>query len=802
MTNARRPRASFMEHVMRRRFLVGVTALVGLSLGVFGEVGSAHAQAGPLCTPFAEGAAGQEGWGACPGAPNIVVTTTNVGSIGGPTDYHLHLRDTSGASAACSTDQKYTGNWIEKMGGCGEFCFDFKVFKSGTPPGAITPSFSIYSGTKRFVFAANFTVTSSDPWRQKICAPVRLLQPGEPLLSGSSGAWQAVAPTTPADWNNFIQNVTSISFPIDWTSDPSEEAGYDNLCMTPGPCPPPPPPEIKGCLEDMKVAVKCNPDGTYTVTLNGGSFSGNDITLTSQTAGVTVAPPQQPWSATTTWTISGATPGQTVVLTANATKVGGGTEPGTDQCCAGEIRIVMPECKPPVDVKVEKEDTPAGGGGHWFNLWITNVGAPISFPAGGITITEKIPTGMTVTGVTGTGWSCLPPTIVGPGAMLCTFNLAGSLGTSAQLSNSLVVHYTTTGPGPFKNCATVAIGSSVGVDGNPTNDTACVTVTPNDGKIDLGIEKTGGTSPVAQVNAYAFHLKVTNVGTPFNGTNNIVVTDIVPTGMTFTGATGPNWTCNAPPSLSAGQTLSCTYTGTGAASTGQSLGTIDIAAIANGPPPYPPFTNCAVVGLTTGSGLHDTNSTNDKACVTVTKPPLACPPPMVPGPIPGQCICPQPMHLVNGKCIGTPPPPPPTCTPPKVPGPVPGICICPQGKVDKGGKCVSLIECRSPLISNAAGTDCVCRPGLVRKGRTCVEQIVCNPPAKLNRRGACECPTDMVAKGKGCVERERRPPQVFPGDIIRNIPGDGRDNDKPRGGRDTDNPRGGGQGSPDFPGRR
>ncbi|MDO8945177.1 MAG: hypothetical protein Q7U75_18495, partial [Desulfobacterales bacterium] len=104
--------------------------------------------------------------------------------------------------------------------------------------------------------------TSSDPWRQKICAPVRLLQPGEPLLSGSSGAWQAVAPTTPADWNNFIQNVTSISFPIDWTSDPSEEAGYDNLCMTPGPCPPPPPPEIKGCLEDMKVAVKCNPDGT------------------------------------------------------------------------------------------------------------------------------------------------------------------------------------------------------------------------------------------------------------------------------------------------------------------------------------------------------------------------------------------------------------------------------------------------------------------------------------------------------------------------------------------------------------
>jgi hypothetical protein len=83
---------------------------------------------------------------------------------------------------------------------------------------------------------------------------------------------------------------------------------------------------------------------------------------------------------------------------------------------------------------------------------------------------------------------------------------------------------------------------------------------------------------------------------------------------------------------------------------------------------------------------------------------------------------------------------------------------------------------------------------------------VCKPPATLNRRGACECPTDMVTKGNSCVERERKPPQISPGDIIRNIPGGGlynprggRDTDNPRGGRDTDSPRGGGQGST-FPG--
>src|SRR5665647_2016857 len=99
----------------------------------------------------------------------------------------------------------------------------------------------------------------------------------------------------------------------------------------------------------------------------------------------------------------------------------------------------------PIDLKIDKENTPGGGGGHWFNVWVTNAGAPITFLAGGITITENIPAGMNVTGVTGTGWSCVPPAMVGPGTMHCTYNLAGSLATNASLSSTMVVHYTTTG---------------------------------------------------------------------------------------------------------------------------------------------------------------------------------------------------------------------------------------------------------------------------------------------------------------------------------------------------------------------
>lgn len=675
-------------------------------------------------------------------------------------------------------------------------------------------------------------------------------------------------------------------------------------------------PELTGCLKDLKVGVKCNPDGTFTVTLSGAGFPGNDITLTSETPGVTVVPPQQPWAATTTWTLVGATPGQVVKLSANATELGHGNVPGTDLCCSGEITVVMPECpKPPIDVKVDKENTPAGGQGNGFNVWVTNVGAPITFGPGELTVKDVIPPGLTITTQSSTKWTCLPVPATGPATITCTYNLAGSLGTGAPLLDSIVFGgFLTITDQPLKNCAIVSVAAKVGVDTNPSNDEACVTVkkpevgslvvkktveyhgpialptlsfpvtvtcggttttgnvtvstpltvnnipvpntcTVTEGtpptpppnvcpagtvptwlpptytpasvpitsgststitvhnelrcekiivadKIDLAIEKTGGTSPVPQVNGYAFHLKVTNVGQAFNGNHAITVKDVVPAGMKFDAATGlPDWTCNAPPAIPAGGTLTCTYVGTGPTTPGQVFSTININATALGSSPFPPFTNCATVGPTPTSGPVDANPGDNQACVTVVKPTVGCPAPLVPGPIPGVCICPQGMVLQNGKCV-----PQSSCTPPLVMNAA-GVCACPPGTVQRGRQCVPQIVCRPPLIPNAAGTTCVCPPGTVLKGRECVKPPpppVCKPPARLNSRGACECPTDMVATRDGCIPRAR--PVITPGDINRIFPGSGgRDNPPdPRGGG-SDNPAGprGGSGSqPDLPGRR
>ncbi len=137
--------------------------------------------------------------------------------------------------------------------------------------------------------------------------------------------------------------------------------------------------------------------------------------------------------------------------------------------------------------------------------------------------------------------------------------------------------------------------------------------------VDLAIKKTGATTPAPNVGAYVFNMAVTNIGAPFNGTNAVTVTDIVPAGMTFNSATSPDWACATLPAI-AGSTMTCTYTDAGPVSAGQVLSPIVISATAAGQAPFPPFTNCAEVGTLATSPFADTNPANNKSCVTVTKP--------------------------------------------------------------------------------------------------------------------------------------------------------------------------------------
>ncbi|MGD0636219.1 MAG: DUF5979 domain-containing protein [Beijerinckiaceae bacterium] len=181
---------------------------------------------------------------------------------------------------------------------------------------------------------------------------------------------------------------------------------------------------------------------------------------------------------------------------------------------------------------------------------------------------------------------------------------------------------------------------------------------------------------------------------------------------------------------------------------------------------------------------------NTLTCVPIDKvctPPLVlnaagecvCPPPMLPGAVPGQCICPQGSQMVGGKCV----PIDKTCLPPLVMNAA-GECVSvvrsckPPLVMNAAGECVRKpIACPANMSPNASGRACVCEPGLVRYKGTCREHAphkqrakatprhqhpVCEPPARLNRRGVC------VQSQQGPVQ-----PWVTPGGIPRGIPGGG-----------------------------
>ncbi len=675
MKTRRNPALPARPAAARRSLGAGLALAATLTFVVLASMGSAVAQTGGFCSRFDSGT---DGFGPCPTHPNITVGISTSGGIS-PSDPYLRLTDLSGASAACSSDRKYAGNWIEKVGGCGQFCFDFKIFHAGYPPAPITPQISIYGPgmTPRATFVANFTVTPDDPWRQKICVPIKTIQPGEALPSSASGGWSMSGSTGyDAAWNTLITNVATVQLPIDFTKQPSEIAGYDNICISEGGCGDKPKDEVTGCLKDTRVAVKCNPDGSYTVTLdmtNVTGISASSVTLSPQTAGITVSPPQQPWAATTTWTITGAKPGQTVAFTADATQAGGGKEPGADLCCSGEIKITMPECpqpQTPLDVKLDKEIADQADSLVTFRLNVANAGP--AFSNGAFTITDTIPAGMNVTGISGP-WSCTPATLSGPGTLTCTYNVSGAIATGFTLP-SILVNVRVTGPGPWQNCATVAVSTPSGADGNPANDTSCVPVqrqTKQVGELIVKKEvRSNGPLPVPAGLTFPVTVTCGSWSQTFNLIDNVPQsTGNVPLNTDCTVAeTPPPPPAICPPKTT--PTWATTHT------------------------PSNPF---QLSGITTTVTVTNTLECRPEAAPLVT---VAC----------------DPRTTVKRGNVCA-------CRHPSMARASASACACREGTNFVPGRgCVRRAECRAPAKPNRTGTACVCPQGMQLRGNTCVER--------------------------------------------------------------------------------
>lgn len=202
-----------------------------------------------ICESFADN---NSAWGPCTNAPNI---TSNVVPTGGPdNDSYLQVTDRSGNSALCSgvrnqggSNSPYVGDWTKLSGTCQQFCFDVRLIRGGAGITTFQPYIGISSGAERFVFRSNKIISTDNgntPGWHRICPIIKTINNGDNLPSNSDGQWQSYDASTNnwvnshhSQWNAAITNVENLDLPGDFTSEPSEIIGYDNLCL--GDCPDP-----------------------------------------------------------------------------------------------------------------------------------------------------------------------------------------------------------------------------------------------------------------------------------------------------------------------------------------------------------------------------------------------------------------------------------------------------------------------------------------------------------------------------------------------------------------------------------
>ncbi len=632
-----------MKNIFKKAVL-GFSLLLAVAMGAKAQAESICNKFDPLPSPLSSQ------WIPCPTAPNVAVSTSNVDSIGGATDYYLKTVDESNASAVCTAPTNpMLGDW-SKFGKCSEFCFDAQAFDNYDST-LRTMQINIFSGTKYFSFVFNkpADLMSADHKWHHFCVPIHTIAGSDPLPSTGQGIWAPGAGTVAGDWNSVLSNVTQIALPVDLTANASEVMGYDNLCLNGGTC------GNDAVLKTFTKTAKRDCDKiTYTIHVDVVSDGAAPLPITiSDNWPVGVLPATSvsisgtPAVTATTnlsatgWTMTFSTASGTgsvngsydiifktqidpAALTGGDFKItnqasislgyNGQPSKSDDPSVSGQTdqtTITVPakevkDCKnpPPPSCLSGKAEVTCGKIPGTYNIIIHPNGV------GGV-----IPTSVTITPIT-PGITLSPAQLNYPviGGQVQVTVVGATLGQVIEFD----VSGTTAGGGS-------ASGSDLCCNGiikiEIPRDLPCKDLIP----VDLAIKKTGGTSPAPGVPDYAFHLAITNEGPAYTAAiGMLTVTDVVPAGMKFTTVTPPaGWSCSPNTNVPAGTTITChnTIVMNLPAGPGAALGTINIAALALGNMPFPDFTNCSDVALEPASGATDSVPPNNHSCVTVSKKP-------------------------------------------------------------------------------------------------------------------------------------------------------------------------------------
>ena len=247
-----------------------------------------------------------------------------------------------------------------------------------------------------------------------------------------------------------------------------------------------------------------------------------------------------------------------------------------------------------VDLTIAKSHTgnfQQGQTGATYSITVTNSGNVAS--SGLVTVTDTLPTGLTATAISGTGWSCVL------GTLTCTRSDALGAGASYPVI-TLTVDVSSTAASSVTNSVAVSGGNEANTSNNTDTDPTTVTQMP-----DLTVNKShSGNFTLGQTNAQ-YSIVVTNSGSATTS-GTVTVTDTLPTGLTATNISGTGWTCVL-------ATLTCTRSTTRGAGNSFPAITVTVTVAANAPPTV---TNSVTVS---GGGEINTSNNTDADPTTIVQ---------------------------------------------------------------------------------------------------------------------------------------------------------------------------------------
>ena len=276
--------------------------------------------------------------------------------------------------------------------------------------------------------------------------------------------------------------------------------------------------------------IETPPPGLTVTALSGTGWSCTVSTRTC-TRSNALAPGASYPAITVTTTVGANAAAGTVTNIADVS--GGGDSNSTNNTAEDPTIIAAPA--PGMDLTITKEHSPfTVVPGQTFTYFVTvfNVGSSPS--SGTVTVTETPPAGLTITALSGAGWTCTVPTRtctrsdpLAPAASYPAITVTTSVGANVA-------------PGTVTNTAVVSGGGDPNNGNNTATDETIITSPVSGSDLTLTKTQTGGVVMAGQ--PITFTLRVTNIGdSPTSGT--VTVTEVPPPGLTVTALSGSGWAC-------------------------------------------------------------------------------------------------------------------------------------------------------------------------------------------------------------------------------------------------------------------